>query len=304
MLNDVYHSVFSIQYSAFSMDAPQRIRWATFVVLAGIAISLSILDSSGNLDRALNFLRDPLAAVAGWTSARADTLADAMAGPENLQTAQEQIASLQARIDELERENEELREIQGEYQILLDLFNRARQEPGFQRVTANVIGYDTSPALRSIIIDKGSDEGVQVGMPVESSRGLVGQVFQVSSHSALVVLITDNASSIPSRLGNSRATGILHGGGLGGLMSIDWIDLRYQITEGEVVLTSGLGGKFPQDLVVGRVVDVERREAELFQRAIVQSAVDFGSLEIVFVITSFEPVEVDVFSEPGNETQP
>ncbi len=282
-------------------DTPQRIRWATLAILVGVAILLSILDTTGNLDAALSFVQDPVAAVAGWTSARVDSFADALAGPRDLRVAREEIARLQARIDELERENEELREVQGEYQLLLDLFNRARQTPDYRRLTAQVIGRDTSPSLRSIIIDRGSDDGVRVGMPVESARGLVGQVFRTTAHAAQVVLITDNASSIPARLGNSRATGVLHGGGLGGSMSIDWIDLKYRIEPGEVVLTSGLGGKFPPDMVIGRVVEVERREAELFQRAIVQPAVDFEALEIVFVITDFEPIDTDVFSAPpGN----
>lgn len=284
-------------------EAPRRIRWATVLVLIGIAVFLSILDRSNNLDSFLNVLRDPITAVSAWTSGRANLLADVLAIPTDLQLAQAQIDQMQARIDELERENEELREIQGEYQILLDLFNRARQQPDYQRVTATVIGYDTSLSIRSIIIDKGTADGVQVGMPVESSRGLVGQVFRATEHAAQVILITDSASSIPARLGNSRATGILRGGGLGSLMTIDWIDLQYQIDEGEVVLTSGLGGKFPQDLVIGRVVEVDRREAELYQQAVVQPAVDFDALEIVFVITNFEPIDTTIFEEV-EETQP
>ena len=219
-------------------------------------------------------------------------------GPRDLQTAREEIALLQAQVDALERENEELREIQGEYQLLLDLFNRARQQPDFTRLTASVIGQDTSLSLRSIIIDKGSEDGIVVGMPVESARGLVGQVFRTTANSAQVVLITDNASSIPARLGSSRATGLLRGGGLGGSMSIDWIDLQYELSVGEVVLTSGLGGKFPQDIVIGRVIEVDRREAELFQRAIVQPAVDIDSLEVVFIITDFRPVDTEVFANP------
>ncbi len=68
-----------------------------------------------------------------------------------------------------------------------------------------------------------------------------------------------------------------------------------------MVLTSGLGGKFPQDMVIGRVSEVERREAELFQRSIVQPAVDFESLEIVFVITDFQPIDAEIFADPpGN----
>ena len=80
-------------------------------------------------------------------------------------------------------------------------------------------------------------------------------------------------------------------------MVIEWLDLKYLFETGEVVATSGLGGDFPQDIVIGRVIEVERREAELFQRAVVQPAVDFESLEIVFVITDFRPVETDIFTD-------
>jgi rod shape-determining protein MreC len=283
-------------------DAQQRIRWVTVGVLVGISILLTILDRTGNLDEALDFMRDPVTAVSRWTTERTDPLADVLSGPRTLAEAQAEITALQARVDELERENEELREIQGEYQILLDLFNRARQTPEITRITATVIGQDTSPAIRSIIIDKGTADGVRVGMPVESARGLVGQVFRTTANSAQVILITDSASSIPARLGTSRATGILRGGGLGGSMVIDWVDLQYQIEVGEVVLSSGLGGKFPEDLVIGRVSEVERREAELFQRAVVQSAVDFDALEMVFVITDFQPVDTSVFETSPTES--
>lgn len=279
-------------------DAQQRIRWVTFTVLAGTAILLTLLDSTGNLNSAFNFLRDPMTVVLRWTNYQADTLAEAMGGPRDLQLARAEIEALQMRISELERENEELREIQGEYQILLDLFNRTRETPNFGRVAALVIGRDTSPTVRSIIIDKGSSDGIQVGMPVESARGLVGQVFRTTSNSSQVILITDNASSIPARLGNSRATGNLVGGGPGGSLVMEWIDLKYQIEVGEVVLTSGLAGKIPQDVVIGRVIEVDRREAELFQQALVQSAVDFDALEIVFVITNFDQVDTEVFNNP------
>ncbi len=282
-------------------DAPQRIRWLTVAILVGLAVIISILDATGNLDAAFGVLRDPLTAVLRITSGGADTVAGALSGPRDLEAARAEIAVLQAQVDDLERENEELREIQGEYQLLLDLFNRARQTPEYTRQTASVIGRDTSPAIDSIIIDKGSDDGVRVGMPVESARGLVGRVFRTTGRSAQVALITDNASAIPARLGNSRATGLLRGGELGGSLLMDWIDLKYQVEVGEVALTSGLGGEFPQGIVIGRVIEVNRSEAELSQQALVQPATDFDSLEVVFVITDFQPLDVDIFSNPpGN----
>jgi len=282
-------------------DVQKRIRWVTFAVLAGVALLLTYLDSTGNLGGALAVVRDPFTAVLSFTSTRSESASGLLEGPRDLQTARAEIADLQARVDELERENEELREIEGEWQILQDLFNRARQSPEFTRQIATVIGQDTSPAIRSIIIDKGTEDGIRVGMPVESARGLVGRVFRAGPHSAQVALITDNASAIPARLGNSRATGILSGSGLGGPLTMDWIDLKYDLQIGEVVLTSGLGGNFPQDIVVGRVIEVNRSEADLFQRVVVQPVTDFENLEIVFVITNFEPVDTSIFDSPVNQ---
>ncbi|GJM40980.1 MAG: cell shape-determining protein MreC [Ardenticatenaceae bacterium] len=282
-------------------DAQRRIRWTTIAILVSVSILLSILDSSGNLNLLFGFLQDPLTAVASFTSRQTDIVADALSGPRDLDEARAEIEALQAIVDAQEREIEELREIQGEWQILQDLFNRARQTPELRRQTANVIGYDTSPAVRSIIIDKGSNDGLRVGMPVESSRGMIGRIFRTTQNSAQVVLITDNASAIPVRLGTSRATGSLRGRGATGDLIVEWIDLKFQIEVGEVVLTSGLGGDFPQDIVIGRVVQIDRNESDLFQQAIVQPATDFDTLEIVFIITDFNPIDTSIFDSPtGN----
>lgn len=274
----------------------QRIRWVTLGLLFGSAVLLTILDSTGTLDGVLGFLQNPMAGITGWTTARTDTLADAVAGPRNLQTALSEIERLRAENELLARENEALLEIQAQYQVLQDLFSRAAETPELRRIIAKVVGQDTNPMLQSIIIDKGYDDGVRVGMPVEASRGLVGQVYRVSNNAAQVALLTESASAIPVRLGTTRATGMLRGSGRGAFPTIDWIDLRYQVEPGELVITSGLGGKFPENLVIGRVVSVERNEAELFQSAVVQPAADFGSIEMVFVVTEFNTVDTDVFN--------
>jgi rod shape-determining protein MreC len=285
-------------------ETQQRIRWVTFAILIGVTILLLVLDSSGSLDNAFNFFEDPLSSVMGWTTTRVDTLLDTFTGPEDLQAAQAEIEQLRTQVETLQRENEELREIEGEYQLMQNLFERARESPQLKRLTASVIGYDTSPLFRSLILDKGADDGVFVGMPVESARGLVGQVFRTTDHSAMVILVTDNISSIPARLGNSRATGIVRGGGLGGGITMDWLDLEAQIEVGEVVYTSGLGGRFPEDMVIGRVTEIERREADLFQRAVIQPAVNFDSLEMVFVITDFRTIDTSIFDTIPEDVLP
>ncbi len=280
-------------------DLQKNIKWGTVLVLLVVAVLFSALDRSNNLSRFFDFIRNPLTAVSAITTSSTDTAVDIASGPLTLSAARTEIDDLQARVDSLERENEELREIESEYQLLQSLFNRASQAPNIERVMANVIGRDPSTVVQSIIIDRGKADGVQVGMPVEAARGLVGQLFRASNDAAQVVLISDSASSIPVRLGSSRATGLLRGGGQGVPMIVDWIDLKYTVEVGEVVLTSGLGGKFPEDIVIGRVSEVDRNEADLFQRAFVQPAVDFSELEMVFVIINFESVNTDIFADPS-----
>jgi len=278
-------------------DTQQRIRSATIVVLAGLAVLFLFLDSTGNLGNAFAFLQNPLSTAMGWTAARVDRLADAIAGPRDLQVARQRIVELEALVAEQERTINELRERQQEYQTYVDLFNRAAEAPQFQRITASVIGRDPNPLFQSLIIDKGTNDGIMVGMPVESARGLVGQVFQATPDAAHVLLITDNVMSVAGRLSSSRAEGMVFGGGVGSTLTMEWIALEAPVEVGDIVLTSGAGGFFPEDLVIGRVTDVEHSEAELFQTAVLEPAVDFGSLEVVFVISGFEPVDTQVFEE-------
>lgn len=278
-------------------QTPQRIRWVVLAILIGSAVLLTILDSAGWLDTVVGVVRDPMSAASAVTAARTDTALDLLSGPRDIQTAQAEIDRLAAENAALARQVEELTEYRNKYENLQELFNRARETPAYRRITADVIAFDTNPAVRSLMINKGYDDGVRVGQPVESARGLVGQVYRVSNNAAQVALITETASAIPVRLGDSRATGILRGGGRGNPPTIDWIDLSTPVEVGELVFTSGLGGKFPPELVVGRVIDVERNEAELFQQAIVQPATDFNALETLFVITDFEQIDTEIFEE-------
>lgn len=292
---------------------PNRIRLAALVGFVAAAVALFIIDSTGNTANMLDFLRNPLTALAAWTAEPAQTLQDQLNAPDDLQAAQARIQQLEVELAAANRQIEELRDLQGEYQVITSLFDYAVETPENQRVMARVIGRDTSPLFRSIIIDKGTEDGVFIGMPVDSERGLVGQIFRTTPNSAMVLLITDSSSSVPVRLSESRAVGVLHGGGLRGGLQIDWIPLEEQVELGDVVLTSGLVGefedgmqvsRFPKGIVVGRVAQVERSEAEILQRAVVQSAVDFESLEFVFVITQYPQNDLSGFEDPLGENEP
>jgi rod shape-determining protein MreC len=109
-----------------------------------------------------------------------------------------------------------------------------------------------------------------------------------------VRLIIDQSSAVNARLQDARAEGTVFGQ-LQGTLLMDLIPQEALVEPDEMVLTSGLGGKFPAGIVIGQVTSVQRQPAELFQQAQMRPLVDFDHLEIVSVITSFEPIDTTIF---------
>lgn len=157
-------------------------------------------------------------------------------------------------------------------------------EKGMELLMARVIGREPQNLGQYILVNKGLREGVRVGMSVVDKAGcLVGKIGSVFSNTARAMLITDPNSSINALLQESRATGIVKGKyGLGLLM--DLIPQDEEINENHIVITSGLGGEFPQGIFIGKVGKIIEREAEVFKKAWVKPAADFNHLERVFVI--------------------
>ncbi len=154
---------------------------------------------------------------------------------------------------------------------------------------ANVIAGETSPFIRYITINRGSRDGIRVGMAVVAGGlALVGRVGLVDDFSAKVQLLTDPASFINVRLLNTRATGTLAGSEEGRLFLQNVLQSD-AIEPGDVVVTSGLGGMLPRGLVVGAVETVLSSDTETLQSATVRPAVDFDRLEVVLVLTQLPP---------------
>ena len=128
-------------------------------------------------------------------------------------------------------------------------------------------------------------------MPVVTHQGLVGRIDAVIAGAARVQLVTDSLSAVNIRLQNADTDAVLIGSATGDL-ALEMISQDVDIQEGDVVLTSGLGGDYPQDLLVGQLFNLRKRDYELFQQASVQSTVDFSHLEIVLVIMNFKPIDI------------
>jgi len=130
-------------------------------------------------------------------------------------------------------------------------------------------------------------------MPVVSGgAALVGRISEVGPRTAKVQLLTDADSAIAALLQVSRVTGLVVGQP-DSTLRMEYIPQEKNISVGEIVLTSGLGGFLPKELVIGQVTEVQQEDYELHQAAIVRPAVDFSRLELVLVITSFEQIPLE-----------
>lgn len=190
---------------------------------------------------------------------------------------------------QLKNEIHELKIANSRYRELLATQERLEELLQFKQtinrpvLAAQVIGLDPTGWFKSVIIDKGKWAGLRLDMPVVNAFGVVGRVVSVSSNYAKVLLIIDQNSAVDCLVQRSRDRGMLKG-----LMSeickLDYVAKSNNITVGDIVVTSGLGGVFPKGLPVGRILDVKEISGELFKDIKIRTAVDFSRLEEVLVI--------------------
>lgn len=279
-----------------------RSRPALFVVLMVASLLLIVLGATGALRPVESIISIPLNLVQGVVNDVVTGVTNTITDFANIRDLQERNRDLERSLARLQAELVELRELKHDYERIAGLLDYTSTSVNREYVTADVIGLDTSGFMRTLYINQGARDGVRVGMPVVTELGLVGRITQVSAAASEVMLINDPNSNVNARLQTSRADGTVHGQ-LSGTLRMELIPREAEVTPGDLVVTSGLGGAFPPGLVIGQVTSVRRFEFELFQEAEVRSLNDFDRLEFVLVITNFEPVDLSVFEQPP-EAQP
>jgi rod shape-determining protein MreC len=267
------------------------------LLLASI-LALLLLNQAGRLDGLKSVLLTPLAALQRGVAGATDGLTQAVRGSPNDATLRQENADLKAQVAQLQKRIVDLQESQADLNLLSGLLNYARSQPDSRYAAANVIGRDSSPFLSYIIIDVGSDSGIARDQPVVSDNGLVGTVVAVNCCAARVRLITDPDSAVNARLQQSRDEGTAVGR-FGGGLELQYLSQQAQVKTGDLVLTSGLGGGYPQGIVIGSVSAVQRQAFDVLQTASLTPGVDFNRLEIVLVITNFKPVDLTPFQGPA-----
>jgi rod shape-determining protein MreC len=261
------------------------------VLLVAVTLIGLISHSAGLLQPVESAFLRVTAPLQAGTSGVADRFGQFAQTVRDLRTLRQRNEELEAENARLLLDNVRLREIAVEAALLRDLLNVPQASPSFAvqgaRVVGRIIGLDPSNLQRYVLLDVGQESGIARNMPVVNDRGLVGRITEAGVGWSRVLLITDMSSSVNVLTQSTRASGLVQGQPDGSLI-MEAIPQSDTVSVGDTVFTSGLGGNFPRQILIGQVIEVQRRDYELYQTAIIQPTVDFDHMEVVLVITDFE----------------
>lgn len=200
-----------------------------------------------------------------------------------LQEISQKNISLEKEIKELLAQNTKLKELEKENEVLRSRLNLPKDQ-NYQIELANVVGRDFQGLEKHMLINKGSANDVKKNMPIVAFNNiLVGKVIEVYENFSKVLLIASSNSKVPALIQESRSEGIIYGA-KENLFLLDLVPKDAKIEIGQTVITSGIEGIFPKGLLIGRVSATESLDQEMFLKIEVAPAVEFNSLERVFVI--------------------
>ncbi|MDX1268875.1 MAG: rod shape-determining protein MreC [Oceanisphaera sp.] len=186
------------------------------------------------------------------------------------------------RLRHLSQENQRLRDLLGS-PVRFDT----------RRMVAEIMAVDTDPFSHQVVIDKGSLVGVFEGQPVLNEQGVVGQVISVGKTTSRVLLITDTSHGIPVRVARNDIRAIASGSGQLDRLLLHNITRNTDIREGDVLLSSGLAGRFPEGYPVGRVSRVGYEEGQPFADIRVQPFAALDRVRYLLLLWP-EPQIIDV----------
>lgn len=199
--------------------------------------------------------RDAVAKFNDWSN----IVAIAKQESEAVQRQRIELAQISAHAAQMAAENIQLRR-------LLGIKNTA-QTPS---VAVEILYTAPNPLNQTMVLTKGSNHGIEPGMPVIGEGGVVGQIRRVTAMTSEAALITDEKVSIPAMVLRNGLRVIVFGSGQGGKLEVRYLSMDADIRVGDSLTTSGIGGIYPAGLSIGTVTSIEANSAEGFVRAIAE----------------------------------
>lgn len=206
-----------------------------------------------------------------------------------LNRLKEENIRLKGELHQLIKEKEQWQRMESENKRLRNLLGYKKRLP-YSTTAARIIGYDPTNWFSTIIINRGQQDRIKEALAVvtyqEGQEGLVGRVISVRENSAQVLLLLDQNLAVGAKVVRTQAKGLVEG------INKRTCRLRYlpsdtDLTEGDMIVTSGEGGIFPEGIPIGKVISSKREAQRLFLEAELQPSIDFNRLEDVLVINYF-----------------
>src|SRR5690349_6082930 len=252
----------------------RRTEWTVFVAAALVCLSMMFLERRAQ-ERVVWFLQHtilaPAEAVSGWIERGVGVYW------ENEQLRQ-RAASLQMEVDAMRAER-------GENSRLRRLLDLEQRHP-YSLLAADVAGRSLDRLGGSLTLDKGALDGVLENRAILTPEGLVGRVERVTGHQARVLTLLHRECAVAARVARTRVEGVLRWDfGDQPILRLLYVSSQEDVKAGDLVVTSGLGGIFPEGVRVGRIERVGLEPNGLMKEIVVKPAVDFRSVEQVLVYT-------------------
>ena len=187
---------------------------------------------------------------------------------------------------ELEKSLRELEIIKAENQTLKEYLGLTQKYTEHKTVPAYIISKDISNYSNIFVINAGKKDGIDVNMTVIADTGLVGYVISATESTAKVETIIDTSSAVTASIEGTEDSIVCRGSLENGMLKATYIPTGADISEGDRIETSGLGGIYPKGITIGKVKEVVQTLNKIDRYAWIEPAVDFSRLRTVLVITN------------------
>lgn len=266
----------------------------SFKILIAVLVALLLLivhtayNGSFLLSNLFGVVTTPMQKVSATVAAGAsDTLDRVGTSYEDLLAENEQ---LRKQIDEMNQQLSDYYQYKQENEQLKNFLELKSANPDYQFAYGSVIARDSSDFFYSFRVDKGTLDGVAVNDPVVTESGLVGWVSSVSAMHCNVTTILDPSANVAALDKVSRDTGVITSDVTlsdQGLIRLSFLENDNAVKKGDMIVTSGIGGIFPKNLLIGKAVEVKSSETDVSLYATIEPYVDIKNVKDVLIITDF-----------------
>lgn len=261
---------------------------AVVVLLACVIAAAAFSGGTSVLTSAVSTVLSPLERACTYI---ADKVGDAAGGFVSAGAYRDRVEELESQIAEYQGMLVDYEELQRRVESYENFLGVKEENPDFQFVAGTLIGRDAADVFGSFTLSCGETDGVSVGDPVISGEYLIGIVSEVAPTTCVVLSICDpkvSAAAYEIRTGETGYTETTSALAAEGLVKLTGLSQSTTVAPGGIVCTSGVGGVFPRNLIIGTVTQVYQEEGDVSYCAEIRPGVDIGEVQDAFVITDFE----------------